>query len=57
MSVKVQNDILMLRMFLNTVSNSIINIDSWFISNLLFLNIDKTQFLQLLMKNSKLTDL
>ena len=43
--------------FSNTVNNSIINISSWFISNLLPLNTDKTQFLQFLMKNSKLTDL
>jgi len=41
--------------FSYTVNNSIININSWFISNLLSLNIDKTKFLQFLMKNSKLT--
>jgi len=40
-----------------TVNNTIININSWFISNLLSLNIDKTQFLQFLMKNGKPTDL
>jgi hypothetical protein len=43
--------------FWYTVNNSIININSWFITNLLSLNIDKTQFLQFLMKNSKMTDL
>ena len=43
--------------FSNTVNNSIININSWLISNLLSLYIDKTQFLQFLVKNSKLTDL
>ena len=43
--------------FSNTVNNSIININSWLISNLLSLYIDKTQFLQFLTKNSKLTDL
>ena len=31
--------------FSNTVNNSIININSWLISNLLSLYIDKTQFL------------
>ena len=36
---------------------SIININSWFISNLLSFNIDKTHFLQFLTKNSKLTNL
>ena len=41
--------------FSNTVNNSIINFNSWFISNLLSLYIDKTLFLQFLMKNSKLT--
>jgi len=43
--------------FSNTVNNSITNNTSWFISNLLSSNIDKTQFLHFLMKNSKLTDL
>jgi len=43
--------------FSNTVNNSIININSWLISNLLSLYIDKTRFLQFLVKNSKLTDL
>ena len=45
------------REFSNTVNNSIININSWLISNLLSLYTDKTQFLQFPMKNSKLTDL
>jgi hypothetical protein len=43
--------------FSNTVNNIITNINSWFISNLLSSNINKTHFLQFLMKNSKLTDL
>jgi len=43
--------------FSNKVNNSITNINSWFISNLLSSNSDKNQFLQFLMKNSKLTDL
>jgi hypothetical protein len=43
--------------FSNAVNNSIITINSWFISNLLSINTDKVQFLQFLTKNSKLTDL
>jgi len=43
--------------FSNTVNNSIININSWFVSNLLTFNIDKTNFFQFLTKNSKLTTL
>jgi hypothetical protein len=34
-----------------------IDINSWFVSNMLYLNIDKTQFIQFLTKNCKLTDL
>jgi hypothetical protein len=43
--------------FSYTVNNSIINFNSWFISDLLSLNIDKTQFIEFLTKNSKPTDL
>jgi len=42
---------------LNTINNCIIDMNSWFISNMLYLNIDKTQFIQFLTKNSKLNDL
>ena len=41
----------------NTINNCIIDINSWFISYVLYLNIDKTRFIQFLMKNSKLTGL
>jgi hypothetical protein len=56
-SVRVRNYIFRRHKFSNAVNNSIININVWFISNLLPLNIEKTQFLQFLMKNIKLTDL
>ena len=39
----------------NTINNYIIDISSSFISKMLHLNIDKTQFTQFLMKNIKLT--
>ena len=39
----------------NTINNYIIDISSWFVSKMLQLNIDKTQFTQFLMKNIKLT--
>jgi len=42
MTIKVSD----LHEFSNTVNNSIININSWFISNLLTFNIDKSNFLQ-----------
>jgi len=41
MSVRVQNDIFRRHTFSNAVNNSIININIWFISNLLSLNIEK----------------
>jgi hypothetical protein len=38
----------------NKINNSIIDISSWFLSNMLHLNINKTQFTQFQMKNIKL---
>jgi hypothetical protein len=58
MSVRVQNYIFRRHKFSNAANNIIININSWFISNLLSLNNKKkNQFLQFLVENIKLTDL